>query len=180
MQEDTHTGYIAHEVRNSLQVLLPLEALDRPMTGTSREELKRNIKLGVENMKAVFCNVLSDPNSKGKSAVAGPTNFKEQIQGLVVLHKPVAKGKKLNLVEIIDNEMPMSLIYDSAKIGQVLTNLLNNSIKFTQKGGVFVLAEWKEVSSERELVDGVLLKRLLAESFREKVIKAFEGTAFCG
>ncbi|WP_051204720.1 response regulator [Butyrivibrio sp. VCD2006] len=56
-----------------------------------------------------------------------------EIYSLIYTH---AKEKGLKLTFEIDPRMPQRLYGDTLKIKQVLTNLLNNAVKFTDKGNV--------------------------------------------
>jgi len=179
LEEDTFSGYIAHEVRNALQVLLlPLDSLDHPMSESDREQYKKSVKIGLNNLREVYNNVTKGIQDNMKSCEKHKAKFsdiREQIQGLTTLYKSIANEKKLVLTHVIDLEMPKKLIYDRGKIGQVLSNLISNSLKFTKSGGVFVIAEWKEVSSEAEIHDENILTTLLSDSARERVQRDFEG-----
>jgi signal transduction histidine kinase len=46
--------------------------------------------------------------------------------------------KGLSLTSELDNNMPDTLIGDSARLQQILVNLVNNAVKFTQKGSIHV------------------------------------------
>jgi signal transduction histidine kinase/DNA-binding response OmpR family regulator len=51
------------------------------------------------------------------------------------------KAKQLAFMTYIDPEIPISLLGDPGRIGQILLNLISNSIKFTETGSIFVKAE---------------------------------------
>ena len=57
------------------------------------------------------------------------------------LFTPMAQHSQLELKEQTSNEIPPVIIGDLGKILQVLRNLMNNAIKFTQKGSVTILAK---------------------------------------
>jgi PAS domain S-box-containing protein len=50
---------------------------------------------------------------------------------------PVARAKRLSLSAELDGQLPLA-VFDKDRITQVLVNLLNNAIKFTDKGSVKV------------------------------------------
>ena len=54
---------------------------------------------------------------------------------------PVAQNKGLELRCEIAAGMPLVLLGDPTRVRQVLSNLVNNAIKFTENGGVTVRAE---------------------------------------
>jgi len=62
----------------------------------------------------------------------------------IVFHK--AQEKKLELVFDIDRSVPNKLIGDPLRLLQVLVNLLNNAIKFTEQGSVVLRARGQQIS----------------------------------
>ena len=63
------------------------------------------------------------------------------VRSLVDVLKPLANEKELNLELQIDNNIKSHFMGDSHRIRQILTNLLGNSIKFTDEGGIkFVIS----------------------------------------
>jgi PAS domain S-box-containing protein len=69
------------------------------------------------------------------------------IQRAIAVMEPVAARKKIRLSEELDTRL-MDVMVDESRIMQILTNLLNNALKFTFEGGAIVvkLAEYSKNS----------------------------------
>lgn len=61
-----------------------------------------------------------------------------------------AKEKNLEFKVLIDDSMPEYLIGDECRIQQVISNLVNNAVKFTDKGSILIKASY---SHEKMVID---------------------------
>jgi signal transduction histidine kinase/CheY-like chemotaxis protein len=76
-------------------------------------------------------------------------NLRHTIEGTVDLLAEKAREKKLELASWIYSDVPIQLCGDPGRLRQVLTNLIGNALKFTERGEVMVRAEKKfETPSE--------------------------------
>jgi len=65
-----------------------------------------------------------------------PFNLEEVLDGLAVMTEEKAREKGLEIVFSLDEDLPHHLIGDPLRLGQVLWNITNNAIKFTDRGEV--------------------------------------------
>ncbi|WP_147820805.1 ATP-binding protein [Salidesulfovibrio onnuriiensis] len=65
----------------------------------------------------------------------------ETLNGIAALYAAKAQKKKLLLEVVISPKLPGHILGDPIRLGQVLTNLLDNAIKFTHQGSVTLTAE---------------------------------------
>ena len=63
------------------------------------------------------------------------------IEELVELMSPRAQAKDLEIAAFVDSALPTHVVGDAARLRQVLLNLIGNAVKFTDQGGVSVIAE---------------------------------------
>ncbi|MBK7426952.1 MAG: response regulator, partial [Saprospiraceae bacterium] len=68
-------------------------------------------------------------------------NLRKAIEDSVTLVAPKAFEKKLELNAFITKDVPEMVIGDMSRLRQILNNLLNNAVKFTEKGEIHVEAK---------------------------------------
>lgn len=67
-----------------------------------------------------------------------PFRLGEAIEDVATLVSPKVAEKDLELIVRIDPEMPVSFIGDLGRFRQVVTNLVGNAVKFTERGHVLI------------------------------------------
>jgi len=65
-------------------------------------------------------------------------NINEIIEETIKAMIPLVEGKGLKLSMKLDKKLP-NIKFDKDKIVQVVTNLMNNAMKFTEKGGINII-----------------------------------------
>jgi len=80
-----------------------------------------------------------------------PFNLAEAIEDVATLVSLKVAEKDLELIVRIDPTLPKMMVGDVGRIRQIITNLLGNAVKFTEKGHVFVNIE----SSNDATVDNI-------------------------
>ena len=60
-----------------------------------------------------------------------------------------AQDKGLEFLAEVEKSVPQHLVGDPLRLGQVIANLINNAIKFTEQGDVYLKAELLEQMGER-------------------------------
>ncbi len=65
-------------------------------------------------------------------------NLEDSVQSVVELLAPKAAEKGIELAWAIDPALPELVIGDEVRIRQIVTNLVGNAVKFTERGGVLV------------------------------------------
>ena len=131
----------SHELRTPLTAIKEsINIVHSEMTGQINDEQKEFLGIAKENVDrlARLINDVLDfqKMSAGKmDFVMKPNNINDLVKQVALIMKPLTNEKGLYLnMELDDNIKCFN--FDSDKIIQVLTNLINNSIKFTDQGGI--------------------------------------------
>lgn len=137
--KDQFLANISHEIRTPLNGISGMVNLLTDTHPTPEQlEYINTIRLSVNNL-LVIINDLFDYSkiSTGKIEFHEQEfKIKELLTGLVQMIRVKADEKNLKLSLIYDENIPDLLIGDQLRLNQVLLNLLNNAVKFTEKGSV--------------------------------------------
>ena len=69
-----------------------------------------------------------------------PFDFRACVDGVLALISSIASSKGLELVTEIDDSVPQTILGDSTRVRQIVLNVLNNAVKFTDEGSVALFA----------------------------------------
>jgi predicted ATPase/signal transduction histidine kinase/CheY-like chemotaxis protein/HPt (histidine-containing phosphotransfer) domain-containing protein len=143
---------MSHEIRTPMNAVIGLSHL---ALGTSLNERQRDYITKIHRAGSSLLGLINDILDSSKIE-ADKIDLEQADFTLsrvvdtvvaVINHKVEEKGLALNIR--IPPQVPQALIGDSLRLGQILTNLLNNAIKFTEAGEVTLNASWLEQSGDR-------------------------------
>lgn len=134
---------MSHELRTPLISILGFaELLESEITDPEHLEMLKSIREGGERLNNTLSSILeiSKLEAEKSEIKLMPTLISEEINKKIELLKPMAQSKKIFLKNESANQTIKSNI-DKELFGKALFHLLNNAIKFTKQGGVFVLLD---------------------------------------
>lgn len=68
----------------------------------------------------------------------GPFRVREVVEGIAEWAVSCAQGRSLTISFVVDETVPTTVIGDGLRVSQVVTNLVQNALKFTEGGGIAV------------------------------------------
>jgi signal transduction histidine kinase len=140
------TSMVSHELRTPLAAIK--EGIAIVLDGTAgniNEKQKEFLELGkrnVDRLSRLINNILDFQKLESAKVLLNivDNDINEAVLEVEATMKPLAKEKELVLVSETEKGLP-KIKFDRDKIIQVLTNLANNAIKFTQKGTITIKTE---------------------------------------
>ncbi|MDD5491711.1 MAG: ATP-binding protein [bacterium] len=141
IMKDEFVSTVSHELRTPLTAIKEGVSLimDRVLPGGISPEQERvlNIaKKNIERLETLIQDILD--LAKLESGRMKMAKHEQQIQrlieGFIPTIMPLVEHKKLSLTYSLEEGLP-SIYADETRLLQVLTNLVGNSIKFTDSGG---------------------------------------------
>lgn len=132
---------MSHEIRTPMNAIIGMAYLVlKSGLDKRREGYVRKIYLAANNLLGIINDILDFSKIEaGKLDIENtPFVMDEVFSSVSALVAQQAEDKDLELLFFIENNVPQSMIGDPLRLGQVLTNIISNAIKFTDTGQIIV------------------------------------------
>ncbi|SHO57120.1 two-component sensor histidine kinase BarA [Vibrio quintilis] len=142
---------MSHELRTPLNGVIGFtrQILKTQLTNSQKDYLQ-TIEKSANNLLNIINDILDFSKLEaGKLALENiPFELQDSLEEVVDLLAPGAHEKGLEINLKVDRKIPAGLIGDPLRIQQVITNLVGNSIKFTERGNIDIIVELRTVRDD--------------------------------
>ena len=150
MMKEQFMANMSHEIRTPMNAILGFsDLLYKTDLDSTQAEYLSAIKHSGSNLLNIINDILDF--SKIEAGMLHiehiSFNIQELIRSLKIIFEEKAKEKNITFTVITDERLPVSVFGDPTRLTQILVNLLNNAVKFTQHGTVSLTIEIKEMNN---------------------------------
>ena len=143
---------MSHEIRTPMNAVIGMAylALKTALTEKQRDYVNKIHNAGT-SLLGMINDILDFSKIEAGRLDIEAVDFRldDVIASVTSITAQKAQDKGLEFLAEVANSVPQNLVGDPLRLGQVIANLINNAIKFTEQGDVYLKAELLEQVGER-------------------------------
>lgn len=132
---------VSHEIRTPINGVIGFAQIlaDSPLSPEQREQVAI-IKSSGQALEKLIADILDlSKIEAGKIEIeSAPFGLHRAVEEVIAFFQPRARAAALNLVANIDPDVPAIVNSDESRLRQILTNLIGNALKFTERGSITI------------------------------------------
>ena len=142
---------MSHEIRTPINAILGMdEMILRESKEPNTLEYAENLRHAGNSLLGIINDILDFSKIEAGKMEIIPVEYQlsSVLNDLVNMIRSRAEKKKLECIVKADPNIPSILFGDEIRIKQVITNILTNAVKYTEKGSITLTVNYREKSSD--------------------------------
>ena len=169
---------MSHEIRTPINAIMGMN--DMILMSDPDKAIKEyagNIRSAGDTLLSIINDILDFSRIESGKIELVENTFStiSMLNDVIMMIKGKAENKGLEFIVKADKEMPSSFKADEVKIRQILTNVLGNAVKYTEKGSIELIMKGSYVEDKYVLNVTVTDTGIgIKEEFKDKIFNKFE------
>jgi CheY-like chemotaxis protein len=146
---------MSHEIRTPLNAIIGItHLLEESAVTEDQQEMLKLMDYSSKSLLGIVNDILeSSQIDAGKITIQSEsTDVIDLLQTICGLTRPLAEEKGLELKSFVEEDVPALIMGDALRLNQILINLINNAIKFTDSGQIEVCLNVVDKDEESALL----------------------------
>lgn len=146
---------MSHEIRTPMNGILGfVELLQKTRLNSTQQDYIATIYKSAKHLLAILNSILDFSKIEAGKFTAHTETFsvRTTIEDVLNLLAPTAQEKQLELALLVYPDVPQTVLADHLHFSQILTNLINNAIKFTQVGSIVIKVQLESEDTENTVI----------------------------
>ncbi len=142
---------MSHEIRTPMNAILGLVHLMQQTELSARQkDYAHKLRGSAQSLLGILNDILDFSKVEAGKLDLEQADFRldDLLDNLATIVSTAAREKDIEVLFMVQPEVPLELIGDSLRLQQVLINLAGNAIKFTERGEVVVTVEAVTLTAE--------------------------------
>lgn len=156
MAERQFLTHMSHEIRTPINAVIGMaHLLDETQPDLTQKEYINSLRFSADSLLGIIDNILdlSRIDACEIEFEQKPFDLDYLLKSLLLSFQYKLEGKDIQIFVSVDPAIENIVIGDPTRTNQILTNLLGNALKFTERGVISLTAKLLEKAEEQYLIE---------------------------